>query len=82
MEKENTTGGFTPPTGNAEVPKRGGVVTAKEVTKDAIKSTKTNKRTIKVAATAKGWFDCKRIEIGTKFQVSEDEYSEIWMEKL
>ena len=82
MEKQNTTGGFTPPTGNAETPKRGGVMTADKATKSAAKSVKATKRDIKVVAIDKGWFDCKRVPIGTKLQVSEDEFSDSWMQKI
>lgn len=85
MEKENQAGaGFTAPpavsesNGNAEVPKNGGVVTQKSATAKVAKKV----RNIKVMAIDKGWFDCKRIEVGMKFNVSAEEFSEKWMQKL
>ena len=84
MDNKNQAGGFTPPTGmgNAELPKAGGVVSQKSTTKAALTSAKETKRNIKVVAIAKGWFDCKRIVPGTKLMVSEQEFSEKWMEKI
>lgn len=82
MDNSNQVGGFTPPFGNAEVPKSGGVVSQKSTTKAAMASTKETKRNIKVVATARGWFDCKRIVPGTKFMISAQEFSDKWMEKI
>lgn len=82
MENENQAGGFTPPPGSAELPKAGGVVNQKAATKAATKAVKGTPRSIKVVAFAKGWFDCKRIEPGMKFMVSDAEFSEKWMEKI
>ena len=82
MDDKMQMGGFTPPTGNADLPKSGGVVNQKASTKAAAKSVKGTARDIKVVAVAKGWFDCKRIEPGMKFNVSEKEFSDKWMEKI
>lgn len=81
--KEKQVGAFQAPenVGNAEAPKAGGQVTKKSLTKAAADSTKVV-RNIKVMAIAKGWFDCKRIEPGVKFNVSEKEFSPNWMEKI
>lgn len=83
MENKNQAGAeFTAPpfvSGNAELPKSSGQVTKDNTAK---KSVKTEKRTVKVVATDKGWFDCRRIQIGDKFMVSEQEFSEKWMEKI
>ena len=84
--EENQAGGFTAPSsvksGNADLPKAGGQVTKKSVSKEAMNSVKTIKRDIKVVAISKGWFDCRRIEPGVKFMVSSTEFSEKWMEKI
>ena len=84
--EENQAGGFTAPTsvksGNADLPKHGGQVTKKSVSKEAMNAVKTTKRDIKVVAIAKGWFDCRRIEPGMKFMVTSTEFSDKWMEKI
>lgn len=85
MDKENQAGaGFTAPpsVGNAEPPKNDGVVTKKKAAKEATASTKKVVRNIKVVAIDKGWFDAKRIAVGTKFNVSEEEFSEKWMQEI
>lgn len=84
--EENQKGGFTAPAsvkaGNAEAPKFAGQVTKKSTSKEALNSVKSTKRDVKVVAMTKGWFDCKRIEPGMKFMVSDSEFSEKWMEKI
>ena len=85
MDNENQAGaGFTAPpsVGNAEVPKNDGVVTKKKASKEAVASTKKVVRNIKVVAIDKGWFDSKRIAVGTKFNVSEEEFSAKWMQEI
>lgn len=85
MENDETQGGgFKPPEnmGVAQAPKPKGQVTKTSVTKEAVKATKKVVRNIKVMAIAKGWFDTKRIEPGHKFNVSEDEFSPNWMQKI
>lgn len=85
MDKENQAGaGFTAPPsiGNAEPPKNDGVVTKKKAAKEATASTKKVVRNIKVVAIDKGWFDAKRIAVGTKFNVSEEEFSAKWMQEI
>ena len=84
MENTKNKGAFTAPptvTGNAELPVNTGVMDAKKASKKAIEETKKS-RNIKVVALDKGWFDCTRVEPGTKFVVSEEEFSSIWMEKI
>ena len=85
MDQENQAGaGFTAPPsiGNAEAPKNDGVVTKKKAAKEAVASTKKVNRNIKVVAIDKGWFDAKRIAVGTKFNVSEEEFSAKWMQEI
>lgn len=89
MENKNT-GGFTPPQaanvepfeGAAEVPTNKGKVTKKSLTEKSSTEEKSKKRNIKVEATDKGFFDFERKEIGDKFMVSEQEFSEKWMIKI
>lgn len=67
--------------GAATVPHNVGHITKDKLTKH-VKKTSEGQRTIKVKATQKGWFDCKRIIPEQKFMVSEQEFSELWMEKI
>jgi hypothetical protein len=85
VQEDNQAGaGFTAPpsVGNAEPSKNGGVVTKKKASKEATESAKKVVRNIKVVAIDKGWFDCKRIAVGTKFNVSEEEFSAKWMQEI
>ena len=84
MSEVQKAGGFTAPPvhGAAEVPKAGGVVTKKSMTKEATESSKKAVRNIKVVAIGKGWFDTDRMDVGAKFMVSEQEFSDKWMQKI
>ncbi len=80
MAKQNEGVVFATPknVGNAEPPVEGGIINKKTLVKETSKPV----RNIKVVALDKGFFDHARIEPGDKFMVSEQEFSELWMEKI
>lgn len=92
MGNNKQTGQFAAPAvpsqsteGAAEVPVNTGVMDAPKASKTAVKTSKAKaavSEMIKVRATEKAWYQCKRIVPGTILEVPENKFSEKWMEKI